>query len=132
MKNKTPFHANIEELTIENTNFRKVLYTAEHSQLVLMSLLPGEDIGMETHHKVDQFFRFEKGEGKSIIDGVEYGVEDGSVIIVPAGSEHNIINTGTEPLKLYTLYSPANHIDGRIHETKVDAQNDIEDEKFGE
>ncbi|MES2315088.1 MAG: cupin domain-containing protein [Patescibacteria group bacterium] len=126
-----PYHTNIEKLTLENTDFRRVLYTAPHSQLVLMSLLPGEDIGMEVPH-VDQFFRFEAGEGKSIINGKEYMVTDGDVIIVPAGAEHNFINTGTEPLKLYTVYSPANHIDGRIHKTKADAIADVEDEAFGE
>lgn len=97
-----------------------------------MSLLPGEEIGVETHQKVDQFFRFEKGEGKAIVNGVEYKVEDGTVLLVPSGLEHNIINTGNEALKLYTLYSPANHIDGRIHKTKDEAFQDIEDEKFGE
>jgi mannose-6-phosphate isomerase-like protein (cupin superfamily) len=127
----TPYHANIEKLTLENTDFRRVLYTAPHSQLVLMSLLPGEDIGSEVHH-VDQFFRFEAGEGKSIIDGQEFPVKDGDVVIVPAGAEHNFINTGTELLKLYTVYSPANHIDGRVHKTKADAIADTEDEAFGE
>jgi len=130
MKKLKPYVTNIEKLTAENADFRRVLYTAPHSQLVLMSLLPSEDIGSEVHH-VDQFFRFEAGQGKSVIDGVEYPVSSGTAIIVPAGSEHNIINTGTEPLKLYTLYSPANHIDGRVHKTKADAQADTEDEKFG-
>jgi len=131
MKTKKPYAENIEKLTVGNTNFRKVLYTAEHSQLVLMSLLPGEDIGNEVHH-VDQFFRFESGVGKSIIDGVEYPVSDGMAILVPAGAEHNIINTGDKSLKLYTVYAPANHIDGRIHITKADAVADEDDEKFGE
>ena len=129
MKNK-PYAENIEKLTLENTNFRKVLYTAPHSQLVLMSLLPGEDIGVEVHH-VDQFFRFEAGDGKSVIDGVEYPVSDGTAILVPAGAEHNIINTGSTSMKLYTVYAPANHIDGRIHVTKADAVADEEDEAFG-
>ena len=127
---KKPYAENIEKLTLENTNFRKVLYTGLHSQLVLMSLLPGEDIGNEVHH-VDQFFRFEAGIGKSVIDGVEYPVSDGTAVIVPAGLEHNIINTGDKPMKLYTVYAPANHIDGRIHVTKADAMADEEDEKFG-
>lgn len=131
MPNLKPYSANIEKLTIENNNFRKVLYTGPHSQLVLMSLLPGEDIGVEIHH-VDQFFRFEAGTGKSIIDGVEYPVSDGTAIIVPAGSQHNIVNTGKDSMKLYTIYSPANHIDGRIHATKADAIADTEDEEFGE
>ena len=130
MKNK-PFSENIEQLTLENDNFRKVIYTAPHSQLVLMSLKPGEDIGVEIHH-VDQFFRFEAGTGKSIIDGEEYSVSDGTALIVPAGMQHNIINTGAETMKIYTIYSPANHIDGRIHETKAEAAQDEEDEKFRE
>ena len=110
---------NIEKLTLENENFRKVLYTGKHSQLVLMSLKPNEDIGLEVHPNVDQFFRIEKGQGKVIIDGVEHEISDGSAVIVPAGSEHNVINTSaTESLKLYTIYSPANHKDGTIHETK--------------
>ena len=109
---------NIEKLTLENENFRKVLYTGKHSQLVLMSLKPNEDIGLEVHPNVDQFFRIEKGQGKVVIDGVEHEISDGFAIIVPAGSEHNVINTSTESLKLYTIYSPANHKDGTIHETK--------------
>ncbi len=110
---------NIEKLTLENENFRKVLYTGKHSQLVLMSLKPNEDIGLEVHPNVDQFFRIEKGQGKVIIDGIEHEISDGSAVIVPSGSEHNVINTSaTESLKLYTIYSPANHKDGTIHETK--------------
>jgi len=110
---------NIEKLTLENENFRKVLYTGKHSQLVLMSLKPNEDIGLEVHPDVDQFFRIEKGQGKVVIDGIEHEISDGSAVIVPAGSEHNVINTSaTESLKLYTIYSPANHKDGTIHETK--------------
>ena len=110
---------NIEKLTLENENFRKVLYTGKHSQLVLMSLKPNEDIGLEVHPNVDQFFRIEKGQGKVVIDGVEHEVSDGFAIIVPAGSEHNVINTSADDsLKLYTIYSPANHKDGTIHETK--------------
>jgi len=122
------FNTNIEKKTLENNNFRKVLYTAKHTQLVLMSLKPGEDIGMETHLENDQFFRFESGSGRCLIDGNEYILADGSVIIVPAGAEHNIINTSeTEPLKLYTLYSPAHHKDGIIRETKEDAINNEAD-----
>lgn len=123
--------SNIERDTIENTNFRKVVSTAKHSQVVLMSLKPGEDIGLETHEKVDQFFRFERGEGKVIVNDTSYDVSDGFSILVPAGSAHNIINTGKEDLKLYTIYSPANHIDGRVHATKADALADEEDEAFG-
>lgn len=122
------FTTNIEKETLENNFFRKVLYTAKHSQLVLMSLLPNEEIGMETHEKNDQFFRIEAGQGKCIVDGNEYEVKDGSVVIVPAGAKHNVINTSaTEALKLYTLYSPPDHKDGIVHETKKDAEeNDIE------
>ena len=117
------FNTNIEKDTLENNNFRKVLYTSKHSQLVLMSLLPGEEIGMEVHAENDQFFRFEKGQGKCIIDGNEYALEDGSVIIVPAGAEHNIINVSeTEDLKLYTIYSPAHHKDGIVRATKAEAE----------
>lgn len=118
------FFSNIEKETLENNNFRKVLYTGKHSQLVLMSLKPLEDIGMEIHNDNDQFFRFEKGQGKCIIDGNEYILEDGVAIVVPAGAEHNIINTSeTEDLKLYTIYSPAHHKDGIIRETKQEAMD---------
>ena len=116
------FSANIEKDTLENKNFRKVLYSGKHSQLVLMCLQPKEDIGMEVHPDNDQFFRFEKGEGKCIIDGNEYPLEDGSAIVVPAGAQHNIINTSeTEELKLYTIYSPAHHKDGIVRATKAEA-----------
>ena len=119
------FNTNIEKATLENENFRKVLYTGKHSQLVLMSLAPNEEIGMETHEDNDQFFRFEKGQGKCIIDGNEYQITDGSVIIVPAGAEHNVINvSGTEALKLYTIYSPAHHKDGIVRKTKAEAEAD--------
>ena len=120
---KKGFNANIEKETLENKNFRKVLYTAEHCQLVLMSLLPKEEIGMEVHTDNDQFFRFEKGNGKVIINGNEYEVTDGSAIIVPCGSEHNVINTSeTEDLKLYTIYSPAHHLDGVVRLTRAEAE----------
>ncbi|MDD5032686.1 MAG: cupin domain-containing protein [Candidatus Pacebacteria bacterium] len=119
------FNANIEKETLENENFRKVLYTGKHSQLVLMSLKPNEEIGMETHEENDQFFRFEKGQGKCVIDGNECALGDGSVIIVPAGAQHNIINTSaTESLKLYTIYSPAHHKDGVVRMTKEEATAD--------
>lgn len=127
-----PHHSNIEELTLVNNNFRQVIYTGPKSQLVLMSLKPGEDIGVETHGKVDQFFRVEAGEGKAIIGGVEYALADATAVIVPAGSEHNFINTGSSDLKMYTIYTPPNHIDGRVHTTKADAIADVEDEAFGE
>jgi len=117
------FNTNIEKDTLENENFRKVLYTGKHSQLVLMTLKPSEEIGMEIHSDNDQFFRFEKGEGKAIIDGNEYVVSDGSAIVVPAGAEHNIVNTSaSESLKLYTIYSPAHHKDGIMRITKAEAE----------
>ena len=122
------FNANIEKETIENTNFRKVLYTGKHSQLVLMSLKPEEEIGMETHPDNDQFFRFEKGEGKVVIDGNEYKVGDGDVIIVPAGAKHNVLNTSeSQNLKLYTIYSPAHHKDGIVRVTKQEAETNEEE-----
>ncbi|MFA6048146.1 MAG: cupin domain-containing protein [Parcubacteria group bacterium] len=122
------FNANIEKETLKNGNFRKVLYTGKHSQLVLMSLKPKEEIGMEVHEENDQFFRFEKGEGKCIIDGNEYELKDGVAIVVPAGAQHNIINTSeTEDLKMYTIYSPAHHKDGIVRATKEEAEaNDAE------
>jgi mannose-6-phosphate isomerase-like protein (cupin superfamily) len=123
------FTADIEKDTIDNEFFRKVVYTTKRSQLVLMSLKPGEEIGMETHEENDQFLRFEKGEGKCLVDGHEYKVNDGDVVIVPAGAEHNVINTSSsEALKLYTLYSPAHHKEGTIHKTKAEAE--ANDEEF--
>lgn len=117
------FNANIEQLTLENNNFRKVLYTLKGMQLVLMSLKPGEEIGAEVHPENDQFFRFESGKWKVLIDESVYEVEDGSVIIVPKGSNHNVINTSdTEELKMYTIYTPAHHKDGVIHVTKAIAE----------
>jgi mannose-6-phosphate isomerase-like protein (cupin superfamily) len=117
------FNTNIEKDTLENENFRKVLYTGKHSQLVLMALKPNEEIGMEVHPDNDQFFRFEAGEGKCIINGNEYAVSDGSAIVVPAGAEHNIINvSASELLKLYTIYSPAHHKDGIVRATKAEAE----------
>jgi len=123
------FTTNIEKDTVENNNFRKVLYTGKNSQLVLMSLKPLEDIGMEIHSENDQFFRFEQGEGKCIIDGNEYELSDGVAVVIPAGAEHNIINTSnTEDLKLYTIYSPAHHKDGIVRATKEEAE--ANDEEF--
>ena len=117
------FCTDIEKATLENDNFRKVLYTSKHSQLVLMSLKPEEDIGMEVHKDNDQFFRFEKGKGKCVIDGNEYELSDGVAVVVPAGAQHNIINTSkTEDLKLYTIYSPAHHKDGIVRATKEEAE----------
>lgn len=118
------YATNIEKSTLENNNFRKVLYTGKHSQLVLMSLAPKEEIGMEVHKENDQFFRFEKGQGKCIIDGNEYDLSDGVAIVVPAGAQHNVINiSNTEELKLYTIYSPAHHKDGVIRATKEEAES---------
>ena len=118
------FNANIEKDTLENNNFRKALYTGKHSQLVLMSLRPGEEIGTEVHPDNDQFFRFERGQGKCVIDGNEYEVADGSAIVVPAGAQHNIVNVSdTDELKLYTIYSPAHHKDGIIRATKEEAES---------
>ncbi|MBI5465229.1 cupin domain-containing protein [Candidatus Gottesmanbacteria bacterium] len=117
------FTTDIETATRTNTNFRKVLYTAKHTQLVLMNLKPNEEIGMEVHPDNDQFFRFEEGQGKCIIDGNEYFVKSGDAVIVPAGAKHNIINiSGSGELKLYTLYSPAHHQDGIVRTTKAEAE----------
>lgn len=122
------YSVNIEKKTLDNEYFREVLYTAEHSQLVVMSLKPGEEIGLETHHDIDQFIRVEAGTGKSVLDGDERPVEDGTALVIPAGTEHNIINTSqTEHLKLYTVYSPPEHPDGTIHKTKAEAEADEND-----
>ena len=122
------FNDNIEKATLENTNFRKVLYTGKNSQLVLMCLQPKEEIGMEIHAENDQFFRFEQGKGQVVIDDSNYTVADGSAIVVPAGASHNVINISeTEELKLYTIYSPAHHKDGIVRTTKAEAEaNDAE------
>lgn len=116
------FYAKIEELTLANNNFRQVLYTAKHCQLVLMALPVGGEIGAEVHEENDQFFRFEAGQGKVLIDGNEYSVSDGSAIIVPAGANHNVINVGDTPLKLYTIYSPAHHKHGIVRATREEAE----------
>lgn len=117
---------NIEKISLENENFREVLYTAHNSQLVVMSLKPGEEIGEEVH-QLDQFIRCEAGEGKAILDGVEHDISDGFVVIVPTGARHNIINTSEDkPMKLYTLYAPPNHRDGVVHVTKKEAELDEE------
>ncbi len=119
------FKADIEKLTTGNNNFRNVLYTAKHSQLVLMSLMPGEEIGLEVHDTGDQFFRIEKGEGKVIINDTELLVADGDAVIVPEGAKHNVINTSkSEILKLYTIYSPPHHKDGVLRKTKEEAEKD--------
>lgn len=122
------FVKNIESIATSNQNFRHVLYTAKNTQLVVMTLKPKEDIGAEVH-KEDQFFRVEEGSGEAVLDGVTTQIEAGFAVIVPAGAKHNIINTGTHSLKLYTLYSPPHHNDGVTHPTKADAESDSE--KFG-
>lgn len=117
---------NIEKATKENENFRKVLYTAKNSQLVLMTLKPGEEIGEEVH-TLDQFIRVEEGKGKAVLDGVEHKIEEGSAIVIPAGTRHNVINGSDGEMKLYTIYSPPEHKDGVIHQTRADAVADKED-----
>ena len=122
------FKSNIEQDTLNNTNFRKVLYTGKHSQLVLMSLKPGEEIGLETHRGNDQFLRFEGGEGKVLIDGNEYSVADGDAVIVPAGAEHNVVNVSDgKELKIYTIYSPPHHKDQIVRSTKQEAEENEEE-----
>ena len=119
------FVQNIEDLAVSNDDFRQVLYTAKHSQLVLMSLRAGEEIGAEVH-KLDQFFRVEQGTGEVVLDGHRTPIRAGFAIVVPAGANHNIFNTGGVPLKLYTVYSPPNHRDGVVHQTRVEAEADSE------
>ncbi|MDZ4712854.1 MAG: cupin domain-containing protein [bacterium] len=128
MKEKKGFNTNIEKETLGNNNFRKVLYSGSHLQLVLMSLKAGEEIGEEVHHDNDQFFRFESGIGICTIDGNEYKVKDGDVIIIPAGAKHNIINAdSTTELKMYTIYAPPHHKDGIVRASKADAENNNEE-----
>jgi len=118
---------NIESISVKNENFRQVLYTAKNCQLVIMALNPKEEIGMEVH-ELDQFFRVEEGIGEAVLDGIHKMISAGFAVLVPAGTNHNIINTGTTPMKLYTLYSPPNHRDGVIHKTRAEAEKD--DEQF--
>lgn len=122
------FVDNIEKLTTENDHFRKVLYTGQYMQLVLMTLKPGEEIGAEVHEGHDQFFRVEEGSGEVIIDGQSRAIKDDDAVIVPAGARHNVVNTGNQPLKLYTLYGPPEHREGVVHSTKEQA--DASDEHF--
>ena len=122
------FVENIEQLTTANTHFRRVVYTGKHLQLVLMTLKPGEEIGAEVHEGHDQFFRVEAGNGEVVIDGSRRPIADDDAIIVPAGARHNVVNTGSEPLQLYTLYAPPEHRDGVVHPTKAEA--DASDEHF--
>ena len=126
ISNKKGFKTNIEDETLENDSFRKVLYTAKNMQLVLMTLKPGEDIGEEVHNNIDQFFRIEAGNGKSIINNNEYELSDGDIIIVPQGSKHNIINTGNVALQMYTIYTPPNHQDGIEFASKEEAEKSKE------
>ena len=119
---KKGYKIHLEKHTLDNTDFRRVLYTGKNSQLVLMCLQPGEEIGMEVHPHIDQFFRFEAGQGAVFIDGVQHNVRDGDSVIVPAGAQHNVVNTSPRALlKLYTIYSPPEHIDRTIRKTKADA-----------
>lgn len=118
------FIGDIEKLTEDNNNFRRVLYTGKNMQLVLMSLKPGEEIGEEVHNNIDQFFRIEEGEGEVWIDGVKSRVKEDDAIIVPAGAKHNVVNTGQSDLKLYTLYAPPEHRDGVLHRTKAEAKEE--------
>lgn len=124
------YHDDIEEQTVGNDDFRRVLYTGQHLQLVLMTLQPGEEIGSEIHEDRDQFFRFEEGRGQVDIDDNSYDVVDGSAVIVPAGARHNVRNTGDAPLKLYTLYGPPEHKDGVVQSTKADAEARHHDEEW--
>ena len=124
------FSDNIERLTVENEDFRRVLYTGKNLQLVLMTLPPGCDIGEEVHEDIDQFFRIEEGEGEIWIDGVANRIEDDFAVIVPAGARHNVVNTGEEPLKLYTIYGPPEHKDGVVHRDKEAAERDHENDHF--
>ncbi len=121
---------NIEQATVENEDFRRVLYTGKRLQLVLMTLKPGEEIGSEVHEDRDQFFRIDEGAGTVDIDGVANAVEDGSAVIVPAGARHNVRNTGNAPLRLYTLYGPPEHLDGITQATKADAEARHHDEEW--
>lgn len=116
------FVRNIEELTVENADFRRVLYTGKYLQLVLMTLKPGEEIGEEVHEDHDQFFRIEAGSGEVRIDGVPSAIKDDDAVIVPAGARHNVVNTGSEPLKLYTIYGPPEHREGVVRATKQEAE----------
>jgi len=120
------FVQNIENVAIKKEEFRRVLYTAKHCQLVVMSLKPKEEIGTEVH-RLDQFFRVEEGTGEAVLNGIHTAISAGFAVLAPAGAKHNVINTGQTPLKLYTLYAPPNHRDGVVHHTRADAEADYED-----
>lgn len=126
------YQTNINDATKVNTNFRQVLFTGERSQLVVMSIPPGGEIGEETHPNVEQTLFFLSGAGKAVLDGKSSGIKASDVVLVTPGTKHNFLNTGSEDLKVYTIYAPPNHIDGRVHKTKADADADIEDEAFGD
>lgn len=126
------FHADILRETLENRNFRRVLFTGPHSQLVVMSIPPGGEIGEETHQYTEQTLFFLAGSGEASLDAETFAIGPGSVVVVTAGTKHNFRNTGTEDLKVYTVYAPPNHIDGRVHVTKADADMDEADEAIGE
>lgn len=125
------YTTNIEKEPLKNTDFRRVLYTASNLQLVLMTLQPGEEIGMETHHHGDQLFRIEGGEGEAILDGEHHKLADGDVVVIPAGTEHNVLNTSSStPLQVYTIYTPPEHPDGTVHKTRAEADKH-EEKKHG-
>lgn len=115
------YSINIEEKTLANDNFREVLFTGPHSQLVVMTLQAGEEIGLEKHETHDQFIRVEQGEGYALLDGERHALEDGVAVVIPSGTEHNVVNSGSGPMRLYTLYAPAEHPDGTVHKTKAEA-----------
>lgn len=117
------YAGNIEQQTLENNDFRRVIFTGKNSQLVLMAIQPGDEIGLEVHDEHDQFFRIEAGQAKFIVDNETFVGEDGFAVVVPAGAQHNVVNSGSDVLKLYTIYSPAEHPDGTVHATKLDALN---------
>jgi mannose-6-phosphate isomerase-like protein (cupin superfamily) len=127
---KRGFCEDLEELTIANNDFRRVVYTGQHLQLVLMSLAPGEEIGEEVHEDRDQFFRFEEGEGVVVIDGKDNAVEEDMAVIVPAGAKHNVKNTTDEPLQFYTLYGPPDHKDKTVHKDKAQAERDHDNDEW--
>jgi mannose-6-phosphate isomerase-like protein (cupin superfamily) len=129
---KQPYIAPLEELVTSNTDFRRVLYTGDRSQLVTMDIKPGEEVGEETHKHVEQTLRIAAGSGVAVLNGKEQPVKTGDVIVVPPGTRHNVINRGDTSLKIATIYAPPNHIDGRVHKTPADAKADKEDEAFGE
>ncbi len=125
------YHANVKQLTEQNTDFRRVLFTGTLSQLVVMSIPPGEEVGEETHEHVEQTLYFSSGTGEAILNGTVSTVVEGDVVVISPGTRHNFKNTGTEPWKIFTVYAPPNHINGRVHATKADADADEEDEAFG-